>query len=242
MRIVVVDSNSTDATADIATSLGARVAQVPFQGFGDLRNRAVEACRCDWIFSLDADERCTKEVRDEILGLLGGQPPYDLYLVLRRNYFMGRLSAARDGIRTSANRSSSGKGSMRYTLEPVHEGYEVLGGKTSQKRCRTQSGSSPSAPSGDHPQGGSLFVARRGKALRQAGLNGECVRPWCVGVPEKKHYFFKRGFIDGWAGFVIAFGNFEGTFYRYAKRYEQVQNWGPPPSEPLRREIRSKQT
>ena len=74
-EIVVVDSNSTDATADIATSLGARVVQVPFQGFGDLRNRAVEACRCDWIFSLDADERCTKEGRDEILGLLGGQPP-----------------------------------------------------------------------------------------------------------------------------------------------------------------------
>ena len=36
-----------------------------------------------------------------------------------------------------------------------------------------------------------------------------------------KHYIFKLGFIDGWAGFVIAFGNFEGTFYRYAKRYEE---------------------
>jgi hypothetical protein len=51
-----------------------------------------------------------------------------------------------------------------------------------------------------------------------------------------KHYIFKRGFLDGWAGFVIAFGNFEGTYYRYAKRYEQNQNWAPPPSEPLRRE------
>jgi hypothetical protein len=35
-----------------------------------------------------------------------------------------------------------------------------------------------------------------------------------------KHYFFKRGFLDGWAGFVIALGNFEGTFYRYAKALE----------------------
>lgn len=52
------------------------------------------------------------------------------------------------------------------------------------------------------------------------------------------HYIFKRGFIDGWAGFVIALGNFEGTFYRYAKRYEQVQEWGPPPSEPLPRDCR----
>ena len=38
-----------------------------------------------------------------------------------------------------------------------------------------------------------------------------------------KHYIFKLGFIDGWAGFVIALGNFEGTFYRYAKRYEAAQ-------------------
>ena len=47
---------------------------------------------------------------------------------------------------------------------------------------------------------------------------------------------FKLGFVDGWAGFVIAFGNFEGTFYRYAKRYEQAQDWRPPESEPIRRE------
>jgi hypothetical protein len=50
-----------------------------------------------------------------------------------------------------------------------------------------------------------------------------------------KHYVFKRGFIDGWAGFVIAMQSFEGTFYRYAKRYEQTQGWKPPPSTPLRR-------
>jgi hypothetical protein len=50
-----------------------------------------------------------------------------------------------------------------------------------------------------------------------------------------KHYIAKRGFKDGWAGFVIALGNFEGTFYRYAKRHEQQKNWGPPPSERLER-------
>src|SRR5271154_6251115 len=54
-EIVVVDSHSTDNTAEIATAFGARVVQVPFIGFGELRNRAIEACRCDWIFSLDAD-------------------------------------------------------------------------------------------------------------------------------------------------------------------------------------------
>ncbi|MFY9828977.1 MAG: glycosyltransferase, partial [Rhodoplanes sp.] len=41
-EIVVADSGSTDATAEIATRLGARVVQIPFNGFGDLRNRAVD--------------------------------------------------------------------------------------------------------------------------------------------------------------------------------------------------------
>ncbi len=71
-EIVVIDSYSTDGTGDIAAALGARVVQVPFKGFGDLRNHAIEACCCDWIFSLDADERCTAEVRDEILELIAG--------------------------------------------------------------------------------------------------------------------------------------------------------------------------
>src|ERR1700687_5240859 len=89
-EVVVVDSGSTDRTVEVATGLGARVVQVPFNGFGDLRNRAIEACRHDWIFSLDADERCTKAVRDEILGLLAGAPPCEVYRVPRRNYMMGR--------------------------------------------------------------------------------------------------------------------------------------------------------
>ena len=42
--------------------------------------------------------------------------------------------------------------------------------------------------------------------------------------------------IDGRAEFVIAFGNFEGTYYRYIKRHKAARNCAPPPSEPLRRE------
>ncbi len=71
-EVVVVDSFSVDQTPQIARSLGARVVDVKFKGFGDLRNRAIEACNFDWIFSLDADERCTEDVRDEILMLLAG--------------------------------------------------------------------------------------------------------------------------------------------------------------------------
>ena len=89
-EVVVVDSFSVDRTAEIATSLGARVVEVPFNGFGDLRNRAIEVCKCDWIFSLDADERCTEALRDEILALITGTPAHDVYRVPRRSYMMGR--------------------------------------------------------------------------------------------------------------------------------------------------------
>jgi len=54
-----------------------------------------------------------------------------------------------------------------------------------------------------------------------------------------KHYLFKHGYRDGWAGFVIALGNFEGTFYRYAKRHEEMKAWSAPSSAPLRRETAS---
>src|SRR5579871_1844934 len=80
-EVIVADSGSTDATAAIAQGLGARIIQIPFNGFGDLRNRAVEACTHDWIFSLDADERCTPKVRDEILRILASPPAHDAYLV-----------------------------------------------------------------------------------------------------------------------------------------------------------------
>ena len=43
-------------------------------------------------------------------------------------------------------------------------------------------------------------------------------------------YIIKLGFLDGWAGFVLALGNFEGTFYRYAKRTAKLKHWNQPPN------------
>jgi hypothetical protein len=47
-----------------------------------------------------------------------------------------------------------------------------------------------------------------------------------------RHYVFKLGVLDGWAGFVIAFANFEGTFYRYAKHVEQQRQLVREPQLP----------
>ena len=77
-EIIVADSYSKDETEEIAKSLGAKVIQIKFDGFGDLRNKAISHCTKDWIFSLDSDERCTKSVRDEILSIINSAP-LDIY-------------------------------------------------------------------------------------------------------------------------------------------------------------------
>ena len=233
-EIVVVDSYSTDGTADIAAALGARVVQVPFIGFGDLRNRAIEACRCNWIFSLDADERCTAEVRDEILELIAGCPPCDVYRVPRRSFMMGRWIRGSGWYPNFRQPQLFRKSTMRYTLEPVHEGYELL----TDKPVGTLAGAIWQFPFRNLEEvlnkanrysslGAKKLAAKR---VSMAGAIGHGL--WAF----LKHYIFKFGFIDGWAGFVIAFGNFEGTYYRYAKRYEESRDWAPPPSEPLQRQ------
>lgn len=236
-EIVVVDSHSTDGTAAIAAALGARVVQVPFNGFGDLRNRAIEACRCDFIFSLDADERCTPAVRDEILALLAAPPPLDVYRVPRKSFMMGRWIRGSGWYPNFRQPQFFRKGSMRYTPDPVHEGYELLTAKP-MGTLRNAIWQFPFRNLGEvlakANRYSSLGTAKlAGKRVSMAGAFGHGL--WSF----LKHYFLKRGFVDGWAGFVIAFGNFEGTFYRYAKRYEETQAWSPPPSEPLRRDAKS---
>lgn len=232
-EVVVVDSNSTDATAAISTGLGARVVQVPFAGFGDLRNQAVGACQFEWIFSLDADERCTKAVRDEILTLLAREPAHDAYRVPRRNYMMGRWIRGSGWYPNFRQPQLFRKNALRYTLAPVHEGYELL----SNRPLGRLDNAIWQFPFRNLEE--IIVKVNRYSSLGAQKLTERRVSMWGAcghgAWAFLKHYIFKLGFIDGWAGFVIAFGNFEGTFYRYAKRYEQAQNWTPPLSEPLTR-------
>ncbi len=232
-EIVVADSGSTDRTAEIAQALGARVVQIPFQGFGDLRNRAVAECRYDWIFSLDSDERCTREVRDEILAILSSDAEHDAYLVPRRNFMMGRWIKGSGWYPNFRQPQLFRSGAMRYSNEPVHEGFELL---TERPLGRLQNEiwqfpfrnlEEVIAKMNRYSSLGARKLA--GKRVSMAGALGHGV--WAF----LKHYLFKHGYRDGWAGFAIALGNFEGTFYRYAKRYEEMQSWSPAASEPLRR-------
>jgi glycosyltransferase involved in cell wall biosynthesis len=232
-EIVVADSNSTDGTRQIAERLGARVVQIAFNGFGDLRNRAIEACRGDWIFSLDADERCTPEVRDEVLRIVAAADSLDVYRVPRRNYFMGRWIRHSGWYPNFRQPQLFRRGALAYTLEPVHEGYRLLTDR----------------PLGVLANAIWQFPFRNlgevvAKLNRYSTLGAAKVPPGRASMARAltsaswafvKHLVFKRGLLDGWAGFVIAFAYFEQTFYRYAKRYEQDAAWALPTQAPLGR-------
>jgi glycosyltransferase involved in cell wall biosynthesis len=229
-EVVLIDSHSTDATAEIAHNLGARVVQVDFKGFGDLRNQALAACTHGWIFSLDADERCTPEAAAEIRAIVADPQAQDAYWTPRRNYFMGRWIKHSGWYPNYRQPQLFRKGALRYDQKPVHEGFELL---TDKPLGHMQSAiwQFPFKNLGEVMQ----------KANRYSTLGAEKIKHKKLSMGSAllhglwafvKHYVFKRGFLDGWAGFVIALGNFEGTFYRYAKAVEMQQGatWKEPQS------------
>ena len=89
-EIVVVDSNSTDATREVARDCGARVIVNDWPGFGAQKQFAVDQARHEWIFSLDADERVSDELKQSILKLQNSNDLADGYQVARRTYYQGR--------------------------------------------------------------------------------------------------------------------------------------------------------
>ena len=91
-EILVVDSDSTDQTREIAEACGARVIKRDWPGFAEQKQFAVEQTKHDWIFSLDADERVSPELKAEIERLRepGNDRLADGYLIPRRSFYQGR--------------------------------------------------------------------------------------------------------------------------------------------------------
>ncbi len=86
---IVVDTGSSDRTAELARESGARVVGEQWLGFGVQRQRSLAHARNEWVLFLDADERLTDGLRAAIAAL--PQPPAaDGYYLRRRNHFLGR--------------------------------------------------------------------------------------------------------------------------------------------------------
>jgi glycosyltransferase involved in cell wall biosynthesis len=232
-EIVVVDSYSTDDTVAIAQSLGARVVQVDFTGFGDLRNRAMASCSHEWIFSLDSDERCTPEVRDEIMTIVHVANSLDVYYVPRRNFFMGQWIKHSGFYPDYRQPQLFRKGALVFSQDMVHESYAI---KSSRKAgfLRHAIWQVPFKNLEEVMHKANKYSTLGAIKLSENGKKATMGKALARGIWSFfKLYILKRGILDGWPGFVIALGNFEGTFYRYAKLHELESQWRLPESPPL---------
>lgn len=228
-EVLVLDSYSTDDTAKIAAEMGATVKQIPFTTFGKLRNDAIAACKHEWIFSLDTDEFCTPAARAEIAGILA-QPDADAYYVPRHNWFMGRWIRHCGWYPDYRQPQLFRKGALIFDdHEEVHESFHVVGKigyfKAAIIQVPYQNLEQLIVKMQRYSTLGARKLARKGKRVGMGAALAHGL--WAF----FRIYVIKRGFLDGWGGFMLALGNFEGTFYRYAKAATAQQNWMLPPAD-----------
>ena len=111
-EIIVIDDYSTDATAAIAESLGAKVVKRAMNGdWGAQQTFAINQANCEWIYFIDADERMTPELAEEVKKavILNEKYTYNIFftLILCILYSTNYISLCRDYIRNRSSNSHS---------------------------------------------------------------------------------------------------------------------------------------
>lgn len=90
-RVIVFDSYSEDETVALAKAAGAEVLQSQFENYAQQRNAALKAIAADWVFFVDADERGTPALAEEVRTVISERPETGWY-VPRHNYIFGHLT------------------------------------------------------------------------------------------------------------------------------------------------------
>ena len=89
-EIIIVDSYSTDKTAEIAKNYGARVFFEEWKGFGPQKNSVIEKCNGEWILLIDADEELSSELKEKILKIICKENRANVYRINRSSICFGK--------------------------------------------------------------------------------------------------------------------------------------------------------
>lgn len=213
-QIVLLDSGSTDDTVEIARATGAEVSENrEWKGFGAQKNRALFLARCDWVFSIDADERVTPALQAQILLAMKGGAR-EVYSVSRLSSYCGQYMRHSGWYPDKVIRLFK-RGAASFSGELVHEkvitsypaghldaillhesfnDFEAVLDKLNR-----------------YSTAGALALDARGRSasVGKAVAHGL----WAF----FRTYLLQRGFLDGRMGLVLAISNAEGTYYRYLK-------------------------
>ena len=232
-ELVIVDSGSTDGTAEIAQRYADQYVQEPWRGYAGQKVFATGLCKHDWIFILDSDEECSPELAAEWQAYTEEQlEAVDLLLVPRRNWVMGKPARAwwPDRLTRIFHRDRVTHGS-----EALHDTREASDPSRVRKMRGWLEHKRQSAAgfsdyfSGKRTDERLLMVAwemyERGKRAHWWDL---VFRPW---LAFWKFYLVKRGILDGTFGLLIAQKAAVSAQLKYAALWA-VQHGQAPKSPP----------
>lgn len=224
-EVLVLDSFSKDATKRLAKRFSRVVfREHSFDGHVQQKNRAIDMCRGEWIFSLDADERATPELAAAVRDFIAREPEARGARVKRLTYHLGDFirHSGWYGARTRLIRRGQG----RWGGENPHDAL-ILAGDPPEKANRSgpvlegdliHYSFKDLSDQIDTINKFSSIVAfgNDGKGKR-ASLVKILVKPW---IKFLESYVFKQGFRDGMPGFVIAVSSAFSTFLKWVKLWE----------------------
>jgi hypothetical protein len=214
-EIIVVDSGSSDDTVDICRASGAQVhITADWPGFGIQKNRALSHATCEWVLSLDADERVTSGLRSEIESALNDPRGHDAFRVPRLSSFCGRYMRHSGWYPDFVTRLFQ-RDSARFSDDLVHESLIVSGsvGKLHQPLLHETFHDLEEllAKINQYTTAGAQMLSEKGKSATLKKAIGHAV--WAF----LRTYIIRAGFLDGREGFMLAVSTAESTYYRYAK-------------------------
>ena len=228
-EIYLIDSFSTDGTVELIRSKFPRIRfeQREYFGAASQKNYAIDRAAHDWIFYIDADERVTPDLRDEILRTLDGKLDVWAYSVGRRNFMLGKevrySGLQRDRVTRLFHRKHA-----RYPNRRVHADL-LVDGETTPLRHRMDH---YYIRSFDHMIGkmtryanwGAAQMFIDGKTTGAAGIVGHAFAKFV------RDYIINLGFLDGARGVISVGMHVYYTFWKYAKLWEftQLKRLGKP--------------
>lgn len=219
---IVVDALSEDRTVEVASRLGARVVSQPWMGYSYAKSLALDLAAGPWVLSLDADERVSKALKEEILKVLKRpMPGVAGYFIPRRSLFLGRWMKA-SGFWPDYQLRLFLKAKACFEDVPVHESA-VIDGKTARLLSPIEHFAYASLDMYfekmlRYARLSSGTIARKKKKVGMGSVFGHGLAIFL------KRYLLKRGFMDGRQGFALAILSAFHESAKYLYAWEMQEN------------------
>lgn len=225
-ELLVVDSNSTDATRELAAGYGARVITNAWPGFGAQKQFAVDQAKHEWIFSLDADERVSDELRTAIESLRS-KPESELadgYQIARRTFYQKRWIRGGGWYpdrQLRLFRKSKGHWKQRH----IHESVTMEQGARVEKLSGDLLHYTSHDAAHHHRMIGERYAPLAARQMLEEGRRTSVLGVASAGPAAFiRSLILKGGLRDGFAGFTIASFAAHHAFLKHLILWERQQS------------------